>query len=1723
MSRNRKWQRRCFILYENGELCYSLDYDPNTIPQGVVNMYQCTKVFNADKLTGHNFSMGIVASEETTYVRAETREEKDNWYETLIEYPDINKEAERQKKKKRGVFPMLAKDSEKPQRIEDEQAEAKPDVPPSSEDPLSEIESLEREDELGTDIPLTTARDTTDISTASSRAARKEKLNLRRSHSALEHRPEKYDKKQTVRRTPSAQTPSTTSTETSYSSAKKDREERLNRRHTTTGRSEVRDALGSDEQEVSGKGDASSSSRRPVSSDGSSSKNSGMRSRHSESALSELEAELKGQADSVLPSHRDSLPAQANSSEPLLHRNNNNVYNKDVSPRLSPTQQTTTASSSRKSSISDRSVSPSDSQSTTDSSQTKKSQPPSKADTNSQNLLSQEELQRLDVPKRARLKMNKALIEGGETQSPSKRTIERRRHQQERRNRHTLDGSSVPFPISERKSTPEGMPRLKRSSSDPNLADNEDLKRKEIAETFPGLLHLKNGWLMKRDSEQEDWNKYWFVLRDNKLSHFKDSSDENPSNLAGAVDLAQCKEATETSASRNYGFQVKMEDDSVHQLGAMTSKIRTNWIQAINKAITTAQKEASPVVPEKEPVLEKEPVNLVQVDAAPVAPQEKSTLILLEKPPPIPQPTSTPDVIPTPLPKQDFIDAPRSNLTIDLTSRHRKSSLDSRISETSSPTEREPAFQERPGSMRSKERRSRRSSRGDDFKLQKSSSKSSMNGRSSSTSSEVFETPPSTPTPTELRIEEPPVRRTSSTSTRSERTFRAESPIQIQKIEADSLKSQIDHQQQGDSIPIENSLPRKSFDTYQRQPSLDNENEQKALVSQLETVVKKLSQVELQNQTLHMEVKQARNASELVKHEKEELHDKLETAAGVLDKRSKECETIQSRFEKLVSDYQESEKELSKARSSLKTERDKAVTMIERLNQQIEIVEGEKKEYRERAKKWEGEMSAQGKTMRQLEKNQEESQEIIKKLLAQREGYKQRLEAKGGEDATGNKEYILKLERHQQELQGVNIQLQTRLQDTERELQARSQETPLRLDSESELETELADMRMELSERDEQIEQLSEQLEAEFSEKSVLQKKYDGLLTESAEFYLEGQGDKAPAQSAGDVDLENRLKEATAKLESLKIQLTKEATLRLQSEDKLSGEASARRGLEEHMQGMAEQLRVATEEKHHTSQIHEDTKNLMELLQGKNKDVERLQIEMKRMDADRISLMEQTGRDQASVDVLKQQLKESEEAKSTLEGDFDCVLHSKVDLEESAKQLTTELATVKSELELLREASKNASSTESEEEAKKEAARKEVQLLQAQVEKVQSMYTEDMFKKEQLLAEKHEMCSELERRFVNLQSKLTQKEEALAKSDRESGEKMLEVTQQMEQLGQKVERGDRELKRLRHELKSSQDNYDALELKHMQNVEEAKQQQKSQQEQLELMGRRIQDLTSKLGLAERKDQLNEELLQAQQRNHAQLVEEMERKHRKEMEDKEAEMKLEKEKEDVSVTTAISVLKKAYEEELEKEKRMSQESYPKDVETIMKRHREVVTQMNRDWVILSTKFSEQCKENTMLSKALRAMQRSQKEAHEKLQRAQVENRKRVASLGEELERMEEDEEEDDEEEEEEEDDAEKEKKVKVLEMNLRLRELELEFARDQIETLRQTAEGDTAAGASHRRTTGEEYDKTGAGEKPRRSSSVTTQPESDGATRPKNRRSLSDLTHMFHKSKKGEKK
>ncbi|KAM5151785.1 LOW QUALITY PROTEIN: uncharacterized protein ACMZJ9_010037 [Mantella aurantiaca] len=73
MHRSRKWQRRFFILYEHGLLRYALDEMPTTLPQGTINMNQCTDVIDAESRTGQKYSLCILTPEEH-FIRAENKE-----------------------------------------------------------------------------------------------------------------------------------------------------------------------------------------------------------------------------------------------------------------------------------------------------------------------------------------------------------------------------------------------------------------------------------------------------------------------------------------------------------------------------------------------------------------------------------------------------------------------------------------------------------------------------------------------------------------------------------------------------------------------------------------------------------------------------------------------------------------------------------------------------------------------------------------------------------------------------------------------------------------------------------------------------------------------------------------------------------------------------------------------------------------------------------------------------------------------------------------------------------------------------------------------------------------------------------------------------------------------------------------------------------------------------------------------------------------------------------------------------------------------------------------------------------------------------------------------------------------------------------------------------------------------------------------------------------------
>ncbi|XP_018092137.1 golgin subfamily B member 1 isoform X6 [Xenopus laevis] len=98
MHRSRKWQRRFFILYEHGLLRYALDEMPTTLPQGTINMNQCTEVIDGENRTGQKFSLCILTPEEH-FIRAENKEIINGWLEMLIVYPKTNKQNQKKKRK----------------------------------------------------------------------------------------------------------------------------------------------------------------------------------------------------------------------------------------------------------------------------------------------------------------------------------------------------------------------------------------------------------------------------------------------------------------------------------------------------------------------------------------------------------------------------------------------------------------------------------------------------------------------------------------------------------------------------------------------------------------------------------------------------------------------------------------------------------------------------------------------------------------------------------------------------------------------------------------------------------------------------------------------------------------------------------------------------------------------------------------------------------------------------------------------------------------------------------------------------------------------------------------------------------------------------------------------------------------------------------------------------------------------------------------------------------------------------------------------------------------------------------------------------------------------------------------------------------------------------------------------------------------------------------------
>ncbi|XP_069672228.1 protein outspread isoform X4 [Periplaneta americana] len=87
LNRTKRWQRRWFVLYDDGELSYSVDEHPETVPQASIDMNKVLEVTDGEEVTGHAFSLAITAPDRVHFVKGTCREECRWWGDVLSVFP----------------------------------------------------------------------------------------------------------------------------------------------------------------------------------------------------------------------------------------------------------------------------------------------------------------------------------------------------------------------------------------------------------------------------------------------------------------------------------------------------------------------------------------------------------------------------------------------------------------------------------------------------------------------------------------------------------------------------------------------------------------------------------------------------------------------------------------------------------------------------------------------------------------------------------------------------------------------------------------------------------------------------------------------------------------------------------------------------------------------------------------------------------------------------------------------------------------------------------------------------------------------------------------------------------------------------------------------------------------------------------------------------------------------------------------------------------------------------------------------------------------------------------------------------------------------------------------------------------------------------------------------------------------------------------------------------
>ena len=576
-------------------------------------------------------------------------------------------------------------------------------------------------------------------------------------------------------------------------------------------------------------------------------------------------------------------------------------------------------------------------------------------------------------------------------------------------------------------------------------------------------------------------------------------------------------------------------------------------------------------------------------------------------------------------------------------------------------------------------------------------------------------------------------------------------------------------------------------------------------------------QSELTNQKLQTELRQTRNDNQQLQQQTHQLGNQLKTLKDELQRRDEEFESMKAHFEEVVQDLATRENE---TRSSLKTEHERSESL------EIELTDT-----------W---MKLRQSGIKGV------NVDIVEGLSTKLDEARIRLEESENDCISNEERFEKRLSRMQSQHKLENSALQEKLQAALQE----AVEFRERLVEESDhvkvteavsLKAERTDVNTStvvdprVEDLEESLKELNAQVKLAMTAKSVLQERYDDLVTQSAHQFLEGQGDMASTGSDENaLRLEADLDSAGKEIERLK---------------KLSGVEKDQKTYLEKAFHREQVLRKQLEEKLGQSSQESGTSEV----EQRNAEIVNIRAELKKAKKEREAVNLVRKQLVTAVDSLNAQLSEKERIVGKISAELETRSSQNTKLEEQLQASLSETASLRSKIESMEyELQQTAPKSGTEEHTQLDTLRAEQRQLKRQMGTLQEEHALDMHKRQSELETAKDQIESLQEKVTKLEMKKKEAVEGKTKAENDAASRILEMQKEEEQLRSKCERFDKEIKRLRGELHASQDNYDELELQFIHKREDLKRLEQTHEEQIGQMGYRIQDLTSKLAATERK-------------------------------------------------------------------------------------------------------------------------------------------------------------------------------------------------------------------------------------------------------------------------------